>query len=84
MVNSDLVATAVLFAKEMRGIGEVAESLSKIEGISDVFMVTGNDDIVAIVNALSESELEWFRKRLSDDTRLSSFDVRKVLKEWKI
>ena len=79
-----MAATAILFAKEMRGTGEVAEALSKIEGISDVFMVTGDHDIIAIVNALSESELEWFRKRLSDDTRISSFDVRKVLREWKI
>jgi len=46
-------------------------------------MVTGEDDIIVILNALSDNELEWFKKKLSEDPRISSFEMKKIQREWR-
>ena len=74
---------AIVFAKEKGGTEEAAITLSKIEGVVDVLMVTGKDDMIAIVQVLSDNELDWLKRKLSEDPKIDSFELKKVQREWK-
>lgn len=52
-----MVSTVVLLNVEPIKVNEVAEELSKIEGISEVFSVAGRYDLVAIVRVATNERL---------------------------
>ena len=52
-----MVNAVVLLAVERKKIKEVAETLSEIQGISEVYSVAGQYDLVAIIRAKSDEQL---------------------------
>jgi len=68
----------VIFAKERDLPGSAAETLSKIEGVVEVMEVTGEDDIVALAEVLSDGELKWLEERLKSEPSVRSFEVAAV------
>ena len=71
----------VIFVKERDLPGSAAETLSKIEGIVEVMEVTGEDDIVALAEVLSDDELKWLKDRLKSEPSVESFEVAVVKAE---
>lgn len=71
----------VIFANERDLPGSAAETLSKIEGMVEVMEVTGEDDIVAIAEVLSDNELKWLGDRLKSEPSIESFEVAAVRAE---
>ena len=52
------MVTAIVLINTVRAkINEVAEQLAKIEGISEVYSVTGNYDLIAIVRIPTNDDL---------------------------
>lgn len=52
-----MVTSIILMNVERLKIGEVAEKLKEIEGISEVYSVSGNFDLVAIVRVKTNDDL---------------------------
>ncbi|MFW2368049.1 MAG: Lrp/AsnC family transcriptional regulator [Desulforhopalus sp.] len=52
-----MVTSIILMNVERLKIGEVAEKLKEIEGISEVYSVSGNYDLVAIVRVKTNDDL---------------------------
>ena len=71
----------MIFVKERDLPGSAAEILSKIEGIVEVMEVTGEDDIVALAEVLSDDELKWLKDRLKTEPSVESFEVAVVKAE---
>ncbi|MBN2809669.1 MAG: Lrp/AsnC ligand binding domain-containing protein [Deltaproteobacteria bacterium] len=69
-----MVTSIVLINTERTKINEVAEQLTEIEGISEVYSVSGNYDLIAIVRVRSNEDLADLvtKKLLSIDTILKS------------
>lgn len=60
-----MVNAIILFHVERSKINEVAETLADMDGISEVYSVSGNYDLVAIVRVHSNEDLsELVTKRL--------------------
>ena len=60
-----MVTSIILFNIERTKINEVAEALADMDGISEVYSVSGNYDLVAIVRVRSNEELsELVTRRL--------------------
>jgi DNA-binding Lrp family transcriptional regulator len=52
------VITAIVFVKaEMRRIPEVAEAIAALEGVSEVYSVTGSLDLIAMVRVREHHDL---------------------------
>jgi DNA-binding Lrp family transcriptional regulator len=52
------MVTAIVLINTVRAkINEVAEQLAKIEGISEVYSVTGNYDLIAVVRIPTNDDL---------------------------
>ena len=52
-----MVTSIVLINTERTKINEVAEQLTEMEGISEVYSVSGNYDLIAIVRVKSNDDL---------------------------
>ncbi len=52
-----MVTSIILMSVERAKINEVAEQLEKIPGISEVYSVSGNYDLVAIVRVATNDDL---------------------------
>ena len=52
-----MVTSIILMNTERSKINEVAEQLAEMEGISEVYSVSGNYDLVAIARVASNEEL---------------------------
>ncbi|HYA22446.1 MAG TPA: hypothetical protein VEG31_04705 [Thermoproteota archaeon] len=65
----------VIFAREKRPESLAPESLSKIEGITEVLEVTGKDDIIAMADVLSGDELKWLENQLRSEPWIESLEV---------
>jgi len=65
----------VIFAREKSPESLDPETLSKIEGITEVLEVTGKDDIIAMAEVLSGDELKWLENRLRSEPWIESFDM---------
>lgn len=52
-----MVTSIILFKVERHSINETAEELADIDGISEVYSVSGNYDLVAIVRVNSNEDL---------------------------
>lgn len=52
-----MVTSIILFNVERHSINETAEELADIDGISEVYSVSGNYDLVAIVRVNSNEDL---------------------------
>lgn len=52
-----MVTSIILMNVERAKINEVAEQLEKIPGISEVYSVSGNYDLVAVVRVASNEDL---------------------------
>jgi DNA-binding Lrp family transcriptional regulator len=73
----------VIFAIEKGLESSAAESLSKIEGITEAFEVTGKDDIIAMAEVLSGDELKWLENHLRSEPSIESFKMAVVKAERK-
>ncbi|MGI9570217.1 MAG: Lrp/AsnC family transcriptional regulator [Desulfobulbia bacterium] len=52
-----MVTSIILMNVERLKIGEVAEQLKEIDGISEVYSVSGNYDLIAIVRVKTNDDL---------------------------
>lgn len=52
-----MVTAMILINTERRRVAEVAEALVEIDGISEVYSVSGNYDLVAIIRVAANEEL---------------------------
>jgi DNA-binding Lrp family transcriptional regulator len=52
-----MVTSIILINAERTKINEVAEQLAEMEGISEVYSVSGNYDLIAIVRVKSNDDL---------------------------
>ena len=52
-----MVTSIILFNVERSKINETAEQLAAIDGISEVYSVSGNYDLIAVVRVESNEEL---------------------------
>jgi DNA-binding Lrp family transcriptional regulator len=52
-----VVTAIVLVRAEIQRIGEVAEAMAQVPGVSEVYSVTGEFDLVAIVRVRAHEEL---------------------------
>jgi DNA-binding Lrp family transcriptional regulator len=52
-----MVTSIILLSIKRNKVNEVAEKLTEIKGVSEVFSVTGNYDLVAIVRVKTNDEL---------------------------
>ncbi len=52
-----MITSIVLINTERTKINEVAEQLTEMEGISEVYSVSGNYDLIAIVRVKSNDDL---------------------------
>lgn len=52
-----MVTSIILINVERSSINETAEKLAEMEGVSEVYSVSGNFDLVAIVRVQSNEEL---------------------------
>jgi DNA-binding Lrp family transcriptional regulator len=52
-----MVTSIILINTERTKINEVAEQLAEMEGISEVYSVSGNYDLIAIVRVKSNDDL---------------------------
>ena len=60
-----MVTSIILLNTERSKINEVAETLSEVDGISEVYSVSGNYDLVAIARVHNNEELaDLVTKRL--------------------
>lgn len=60
---------------------EVASEISKFDGVSDVFEVTGEEDIVAIIDVNSSPQLNDIIEKIRRFDNVQSTRTRLVLKE---
>jgi Lrp/AsnC family transcriptional regulator for asnA, asnC and gidA len=60
---------------------EVAQSIAKFEGVSEVFEVTGEEDIVAIIDVTSSPQLNEIIERIRRFDNVQSTRTRLILKE---
>jgi DNA-binding Lrp family transcriptional regulator len=60
---------------------EIAASISKFDGVSDVFEVTGEEDIVAIIDVTSSPQLNEIIERIRRFDNVQSTRTRLILKE---
>jgi Lrp/AsnC family transcriptional regulator, regulator for asnA, asnC and gidA len=60
---------------------EVASSISKFDGVSEVFEVTGEEDIVAIIDVTSSPQLNEIIERIRRFDNVQSTRTRLILKE---
>jgi DNA-binding Lrp family transcriptional regulator len=69
-----MVTSIILIRAERTKINEVAEQLAEMEGISEVYSVSGNYDLVAIARVPSNDDLADLvtRKLLTIDNILKS------------
>ena len=69
-----MVTSIILINTERSKINEVAEKLAEMEGISEVYSVSGNYDLIAIVRVKSNDDLADLvtKKLLSIDAILKS------------
>ena len=69
-----MVTSIILINTERTKINEVAEQLAEMEGISEVYSVSGNYDLIALVRVKSNDELANLvtKKLLSIDSILKS------------
>ena len=69
-----MVTSIILINTERTKINEVAELLAEMEGVSEVYSVSGNYDLIAIVRVKSNDELANLvtKKLLSIDSILKS------------
>jgi DNA-binding Lrp family transcriptional regulator len=77
------VLKVVIFAREKSPESSAAESLSKVEGITEAFEVTGKDDIIAMAEVLSGDELKWLENHLRSEPSIESFQMVVVKAERK-
>ena len=52
-----MVTAMILINTERRQVARVAESLVEIEGISEVYSVSGNYDLVAVIRVATNDDL---------------------------
>jgi DNA-binding Lrp family transcriptional regulator len=69
-----MVTSIILFNVERSKINETAERLAEMDGVSEVYSVSGNYDLVAIVRVSSNEELSDLvtRKMLKIDAILKT------------
>lgn len=69
-----MVTSIILINTERTKINEVAEQLAEMEGISEVYSVSGNYDLIALVRVKSNDDLATLvtKKLLSIDSILKS------------
>jgi DNA-binding Lrp family transcriptional regulator len=69
-----MVTSIILINTERTKINEVAEQLAEMEGVSEVYSVSGNYDLVAIIRVKSNDDLANLvtKKLLSIDSILKS------------
>jgi Lrp/AsnC family transcriptional regulator, regulator for asnA, asnC and gidA len=60
---------------------EVASQIAKFEGVSEVFEVTGEEDIVAIIDVASSPQLNGIIERVRKFNNVQSTRTRLILKE---
>ena len=60
---------------------EVASQITKFEGVSEVFEVTGEEDIVAIIDVSSSPQLNEIIERVRKFDNVQSTKTRLILKE---
>jgi len=72
------VLRVAIFAREKGPLGSAAEMLSRIEGITEVFTVTGKDDIIAMADISSVDELRWLREKLASEPSIGSSEIKVV------
>jgi DNA-binding Lrp family transcriptional regulator len=60
---------------------EVAGEISKYEGVSDVFEVTGDEDIIAIIDVNSSPQLNDIIEKIRRFDNVQSTKTRLILKE---
>jgi DNA-binding Lrp family transcriptional regulator len=60
---------------------EVASSIAKFDGVSEVFEVTGEEDIVAIIDVTSSPQLNEIIERIRRFDNVQSTRTRLILKE---
>jgi Lrp/AsnC family transcriptional regulator for asnA, asnC and gidA len=60
---------------------EVAGNIAKFEGVSEVFEVTGEEDIVAIIDVTSSPQLNEIIERIRRFDNVQSTRTRLILKE---
>ena len=60
---------------------EIAASISKFDGVSEVFEVTGEEDIVAIIDVTSSPQLNEIIERIRRFDNVQSTRTRLILKE---
>jgi DNA-binding Lrp family transcriptional regulator len=60
---------------------EVAGEISKFEGVSDVFEVTGDEDIIAIIDVNSSPQLNDIIEKIRRFDNVQSTKTRLILKE---
>jgi DNA-binding Lrp family transcriptional regulator len=60
---------------------EVAASISRFEGVSEVYEVTGEEDIVAIIDVTSSPQLNEIIERIRRYDNVQSTRTRLILKE---
>jgi DNA-binding Lrp family transcriptional regulator len=70
----NMVTSIILINTERTKINEVAEQLAEMEGISEVYSVSGNYDLIALVRVKSNDDLANLvtKKLLSIDSILKS------------
>lgn len=69
-----MVTSIILINTERTKINEVAEQLAEMEDVSEVYSVSGNYDLVALIRVKSNDDLANFvtKKLLSIDSILKS------------
>ncbi len=69
-----MVTSIILINTERTKINEVAEQLAEMEGISEVYSVSGNYDLIALVRVKSNDDLATLvtKRLLSIDSILKS------------
>ena len=69
-----MVTSIILINTERKKINEVADQIAGMEGVSEVYSVSGNYDLVAIVRVKSNDDLANLitKKLLSIDSILKS------------
>ncbi|MCU0861706.1 MAG: Lrp/AsnC family transcriptional regulator [Methanomassiliicoccales archaeon] len=60
---------------------EVADQIAKFDGVSEVFEVTGEEDIVAIIDVTSSPQLNDIIERIRHFDNVQSTRTRLILKE---
>ena len=60
---------------------DVASSIAKFDGVSEVFEVTGEEDIVAIIDVISSPQLNEIIERIRRFDNVQSTRTRLILKE---